>query len=108
VLSVQNNSLCLEDGRVVLVHRVDARLDEMIEASDNRVDVELVDGTSRVTIFAKSELGYCGDPAAFFRAILPPYRIPLIPDDFPLNHREAVGTGRIVLNQRRSAVQDPR
>ena len=108
VLSVQNKSLYLEDGRVVLVHSFAGRLDEIIKASDNLIDIEFEDGTSRVMLYVKSQFAFCGDPFVLFRRVIPPYCIPLIPDDFPLNYRDPVGSGRIVANQGDSAVQERR
>ena len=46
VLSVQGNSLCLEDGRVLQVGQLlaEGSLKEVVEASDNRIDLEQIVG----------------------------------------------------------------
>ncbi len=97
VISVQRSLLLLEDGRNVLVQSEVGRLSDLIEASGNRIDIELDDNTGTATVFVKSELAGCGDPFIMVRMLFPPYQKPLIPDDFPLNYRRRVGSGRLDL-----------
>jgi hypothetical protein len=93
VLSVQNNTLYLEDGRVLRVDQMlqEGSLDELIKASDNRVDV-VPDGSQTLVVFAKKRGWICGTPWAR------PLNLQLIPDDVPINHREPVGYGTMGAN----------
>ena len=92
VVSVEGNRLCLEDGRVLQVGQLllEGSLKEIVEASDNRVDLEEnvgPDGSPRsgFLVMAKKRGWICGTPW------VRPIRFRLIPDDVPVNRREEVG-----------------
>jgi hypothetical protein len=93
VLSVQNNTLHLEDGRVLNVDQLlaEGSLAESIQASDNRVDVES-NGPKAVMVFIRTRGWICGTPWAR------PLNIRLIPDDIPINRRECIGFGTEVVS----------
>jgi hypothetical protein len=87
VLSAENNGLLhLEDGRVLRVDQVlqDDCVEEIVKASDNRVDVES-DGSQGLVVFVKTRGWICGTPWARF------VNFRLIPDDVPINRREPLG-----------------
>jgi hypothetical protein len=91
VLSVQKNTLYLEDGRVLRVDQMlhEGSLDELIKASDNRVDV-MRDGSQKLAVFAKERGWICGTPWA--RSLI---NLDLIPDDVPINYRVPIGYGTV-------------
>ncbi|MBC8351417.1 MAG: hypothetical protein H8E66_05490 [Planctomycetes bacterium] len=102
VVSVQNDTLELEDGRVIVVDAISDPLDELIKASDDHVDIEFEDGSTNVVVFAKTRSWICG--TSWIRLV----NIPLIPDDVPINRRETICFGRLVTNQDTVAVQGRR
>ncbi len=86
----------LEDGRSVMLNTRPGVVNELISSSANRVDLEIAENGEDVAIFVESQYAFCGDPFGMIRWLFPPYRIPLFPDDRPLNYRRSVGTGRLV------------
>jgi hypothetical protein len=97
VLSVQGNSLCLEDGRVLRVDQVlqEGSLKELLKTPDNRVDVES-DGSQGLMLFIKTRGWICGTPWARF------VNFRLIPDDVPINRREPLGYATVQTNAAKS------
>lgn len=90
VQSVTGNTLVLEDGRTLHVDAYHGPLDEIVQESGFRIDVETDRDDSSCVIFVSRRRWICGTPWAAS------IRIPLIADDVPVNHREEVGTARIV------------
>lgn len=96
VVAIHENLMRLEDGRSVMLNRRSGVVNELISSSANRVDLDIAQNGEDVTIFVESQITFCGDPFVMIRWLFPPYRIPLFPDDHPLNYRREVGTGRLV------------
>ena len=108
VLSVQDNMLHLEDGRVVLLHTVSGQLNELIESAGSRIDLEMDRSEKNATVFVKSKFAGCGDPFATVRWLFPPYRIPLFPDDYLLNYRDCIDDGQFVANHGNPTAEETR
>ena len=98
VHSVQGKSLHLEDGRVILLYADFGQLKELMGPADCRVDLEMDRSGRNVSVFVKTRFAECGDPFAMVRWLLPPYCIPLFPDDYSLNYRDCIGEGRFMEN----------
>jgi hypothetical protein len=71
-------------------------VNDLASSPSNRVDLEIAQNGEDVTIFVDEQYSFCGDPFVMVRWLFPPYRIPLFPDDRPLNYRKSVGTGKLV------------
>jgi hypothetical protein len=85
VLSVKNNIVELEDGRVLRINRslVVEPLVELLKASDNLIDLE-VTAPNELIIFVKKRGKICG--TSWTRLV----NISIFPDDIPVNSRESV------------------
>jgi hypothetical protein len=90
VESVSGNTIVLQDGRTLHVEAYDEPLDQIIQESEFRVDVESAGDDSNLVIFAKRRGWICGTP---WTGLI---EIPLIADDVPINSREPIGTAKIV------------
>jgi len=90
VLSVRNKTLYLEDGRALRMDDslLQGSIIDLIQASDNRVDVE-PDRSQKLVVFVKKRRPICGTRWAQFVII------PLFPDDVQINHRELLGCATI-------------
>jgi len=104
VLAIQGNLMQLEDGRSVMLDTRPREVNDLVSSLSNRVDLEIAQNGEDVTIFVESPYAFCGDPFAMVRWLFPPYRIPLFPDDRPLNYRRSVGTGKLVEDADNTAV----
>jgi hypothetical protein len=96
VVSIQGNLMRLEDGRSVILDTRSGVVNDLVSSLSNRVDLEIAQNGEDVTIFVDEQYAFCGDPFVMVRWLFPPYRIPLFPDDRPLNYRKSVGTGKLV------------
>ncbi len=96
VVSIQGNIMRLEDGRSVILDTRSGVVNDLVSSLSNRVDLEIAQNGEDVTIFVDEQYAFCGDPFVKVRWLFPPYRIPLFPDDCPLNYRRSVGTGKLV------------
>lgn len=106
VVGIYGNVMRLEDGRSVILDTKPSVFYDLVSSSSNRVDLEIDQNGEGVTIFVESQYAFCGDPFAMVRWLFPPYRIPLFPDDRPLNYRRSSGTGKLV-DEPDSAAESP-
>ena len=93
VVAIHGNLMRLEDGRSVMLNTRSGVVNDLVSSLANRVDLEIAQNGEDVTIFVASQYVFCGDPFVMVRWLFPPYRIPLVPVDRPLNYRRSVGTG---------------
>lgn len=96
VVLIRGSTLHLEDGRRVRMGAQAGWIKNQIAASGDRIDIEVDQETSCVTLYGSFTPAQCGDPFIIVRRLFPPYCIPLIADDFPMNERAQIGTGMIV------------
>ena len=86
VSHVEGNTIILADDRRFTVHLSDEPLDQVVKNSGYQIDLE--SWGPETAIFVKRQGWICGTPWA--RRL---FRIPLIPDDVPINHRQLIGIG---------------
>ena len=90
VLAVVNDTLLLEDGRRLLVDTYDRPLDEMIAATEYRIDIES-DGTDAGLLIFGTRRGWiCGTPWVGL------IEIPLIADPVPINYRDTIASAKLI------------
>jgi len=98
VRSISGTKLLLGDGRTLRMDGYDGNLDQPIQDSDFRVDMEpgfyfddrLDRDSPRVLILVKHRRRYCGRP---FMGLI---QMPLLPVDVPKYSREPIGFATVV------------
>jgi hypothetical protein len=87
---VDGNRLTLADGRVFQVEVFDESLADLVKASEDRVDLEVIGDGRHADIFAKHRGWICGTPWVGI------VNLPLIPVNVPINRRQLIGTAELV------------
>ena len=90
VESVTGDTLVLADGRILRVEVFHKPIDEYMTEPEFHIDLETIGDPSRTIVYVKQRGWLCGTP---WVGII---KIPIIPDEVPINHRTSIGFAKII------------